>query len=61
MLVFYTSVCVSGFLHAVLTELCLLQLTAVNSSLGLIEASDVDSEPLYYRLEPATVRTHLMS
>ncbi|KAF3833023.1 hypothetical protein F7725_026688 [Dissostichus mawsoni] len=30
------------------------ELTAVNSSLGLIEASDVDSEPLYYRLEPAT-------
>ncbi|KAK5874408.1 hypothetical protein PBY51_019352 [Eleginops maclovinus] len=30
------------------------ELTAVNSSVGLIEASDVDSEPLYYRLEPAT-------
>ncbi|KAM6950576.1 cadherin-related family member 5 [Lycodopsis pacificus] len=30
------------------------ELTPVNSSVGLIEASDVDSEPLYYRLEPAT-------
>ena len=38
-----------------------MQLTPVNSSVGLIEASDVDSEPLYYRLEPATVRTYLMS
>lgn len=34
---------------------CLLQLSPVNSSVGLIEASDVDSEPLYYRLEPAPV------
>ncbi|XP_037605239.1 cadherin-related family member 5 [Sebastes umbrosus] len=30
------------------------ELIPVNSSVGLIEASDVDSEPLYYRLEPAT-------
>ncbi|CAJ1050077.1 cadherin-related family member 5-like [Xyrichtys novacula] len=30
------------------------ELTAVNSSVGLIEATDVDSEPLYYRLESAT-------
>ncbi|XP_075328617.1 cadherin-related family member 5-like [Odontesthes bonariensis] len=30
------------------------ELTPVNSSVGLIEATDVDSEPLYYRLEPAT-------
>ncbi|XP_068433878.1 cadherin-related family member 5 [Clinocottus analis] len=30
------------------------ELTPVNSSVGLIEASDVDSEPLFYRLEPAT-------
>ncbi|XP_026234069.1 cadherin-related family member 5 [Anabas testudineus] len=29
------------------------ELTPVNSSVGLIEATDVDSEPLYYRLEPA--------
>uniref|UniRef100_A0A8C5DT22 Cadherin-related family member 5-like n=1 Tax=Gouania willdenowi TaxID=441366 RepID=A0A8C5DT22_GOUWI len=31
-----------------------VQLTAVNSSVGLIQATDVDSEPLYYRLESAT-------
>ncbi len=38
--------------------LCLSsQLTAVNSTVGLIGATDVDSEPLYYRLESATVRT----
>ncbi|KAF1393237.1 hypothetical protein PFLUV_G00036450 [Perca fluviatilis] len=30
------------------------ELLPVNSSVGLIEASDIDSEPLYYRLEPAT-------
>ncbi|KAM8876522.1 cadherin-related family member 5 [Synchiropus picturatus] len=30
------------------------ELTAVNSSVGLIEATDIDSNPLYYRLEPAT-------
>ncbi|CAL1604791.1 unnamed protein product [Knipowitschia caucasica] len=30
------------------------ELSAVNSSVGSIEATDVDSEPLYYRLEPAT-------
>ncbi|XP_056269668.1 cadherin-related family member 5 [Pseudoliparis swirei] len=30
------------------------ELIPVNSSVGLIEASDVDSEPLFYRLEPAT-------
>ncbi|CAB1426121.1 unnamed protein product [Pleuronectes platessa] len=30
------------------------QLTAINSSVALIEASDVDSEPLFYRLESAT-------
>ncbi|KAL7406287.1 hypothetical protein ABVT39_017201 [Epinephelus coioides] len=30
------------------------ELIPVNSSVGLIEATDVDSEPLYYRLEPAT-------
>ncbi|XP_070770969.1 cadherin-related family member 5 [Enoplosus armatus] len=30
------------------------ELTPVNSSVGLIEATDVDSEPLYYRLESAT-------
>ncbi|XP_041840572.1 cadherin-related family member 5 [Melanotaenia boesemani] len=30
------------------------ELTPINSSIGLIEATDVDSEPLYYRLEPAT-------
>lgn len=30
------------------------ELTAVNTSIGLIEATDVDSEPLYYRLESAT-------
>ncbi|XP_069384198.1 cadherin-related family member 5 [Paralichthys olivaceus] len=30
------------------------ELTAVNSSVALIEASDVDSEPLFYRLESAT-------
>uniref|UniRef100_A0A1A8EAN5 Cadherin-related family member 5 n=1 Tax=Nothobranchius kadleci TaxID=1051664 RepID=A0A1A8EAN5_NOTKA len=30
------------------------ELLPVNSSVGLIEATDVDSEPLYYRLEPAT-------
>ncbi|XP_061924604.1 cadherin-related family member 5 [Entelurus aequoreus] len=29
------------------------ELTTVNSSVGLIEATDVDSEPLYYRLESA--------
>ncbi|XP_019112627.2 cadherin-related family member 5 [Larimichthys crocea] len=30
------------------------ELTAVNTTVGLIEATDVDSEPLYYRLESAT-------
>ncbi|XP_060924489.1 cadherin-related family member 5 [Limanda limanda] len=30
------------------------ELTAINSSVALIEASDVDSEPLFYRLESAT-------
>ncbi|KAM4744608.1 cadherin-related family member 5 isoform 2-T2 [Anableps anableps] len=30
------------------------ELAPVNSSVGLIEATDVDSEPLYYRLESAT-------
>ncbi|KAM7424677.1 hypothetical protein PAMA_000841 [Pampus argenteus] len=30
------------------------ELTSINSSVGLIEATDVDSEPLYYRLESAT-------
>lgn len=30
------------------------ELTPVNSSVGVIEATDVDSEPLFYRLEPAT-------
>lgn len=30
------------------------ELSAVNSSVGLIEATDIDSEPLFYRLEPAT-------
>ncbi|XP_047218950.1 cadherin-related family member 5 isoform X1 [Girardinichthys multiradiatus] len=30
------------------------ELTPVNLSVGLIEATDVDSEPLYYRLESAT-------
>uniref|UniRef100_A0A3Q1F160 Cadherin-related family member 5-like n=1 Tax=Acanthochromis polyacanthus TaxID=80966 RepID=A0A3Q1F160_9TELE len=30
------------------------ELIPVNSSVGLIEATDVDSEPLYYRLESAT-------
>ncbi|CAB1338858.1 unnamed protein product [Coregonus sp. 'balchen'] len=29
-------------------------LTPVNTSVGLIEATDIDSEPLYYRLEPVT-------
>lgn len=33
-----------------------LQLIPVNSSIGLIEATDVDSQPLYYRLETTTVR-----
>lgn len=58
---------VAGYLHyhiifqstCVLVILfCLLQLTPVNSTVGLIEATDVDSQPLYYRLESATVRTH---
>ncbi|KAM9764606.1 LOW QUALITY PROTEIN: cadherin-related family member 5 [Menidia menidia] len=31
------------------------ELTPVNASVGLIQATDVDSEPLYYRLESATV------
>ncbi|XP_006810858.1 cadherin-related family member 5-like, partial [Neolamprologus brichardi] len=31
-----------------------LQLIPVNSSIGLIEATDVDSQPLYYRLETTT-------
>ncbi|XP_041796296.1 cadherin-related family member 5 [Chelmon rostratus] len=30
------------------------ELTPVNTSVGLIEATDVDSEPLFYRLESAT-------
>ncbi|XP_039477045.1 cadherin-related family member 5 [Oreochromis aureus] len=30
------------------------ELIPVNSSIGLIEATDVDSQPLYYRLETAT-------
>ncbi|XP_047435762.1 cadherin-related family member 5 [Mugil cephalus] len=30
------------------------ELIPINSSVGLIEATDVDSEPLYYRLESAT-------
>ncbi|KAM3624684.1 uncharacterized protein V6R79_000097 [Siganus canaliculatus] len=30
------------------------ELTPLNSSIGLIQATDVDSEPLYYRLESAT-------
>ncbi|KAM7405690.1 hypothetical protein PAMP_000118 [Pampus punctatissimus] len=30
------------------------ELTSINSSIGLLEATDVDSEPLYYRLESAT-------
>ncbi|XP_073320192.1 cadherin-related family member 5 [Pagrus major] len=34
------------------------ELTPVNSTVGLIEATDVDSEPLYYRLESATVRVN---
>lgn len=53
---------VAGYLHyystCVLVIFCLLQLTPVNSTVGLIEATDVDSQPLYYRLESATVRTH---
>ncbi|XP_032417645.1 cadherin-related family member 5 isoform X2 [Xiphophorus hellerii] len=32
------------------------ELAPVNSSVGLIEATDVDSEPLYYRLESATTQ-----
>ncbi|XP_068596906.1 cadherin-related family member 5 [Brachionichthys hirsutus] len=32
------------------------ELTPVNLTVGLIEATDIDSEPLYYRLEAATVR-----
>lgn len=34
-----------------------VQLTPVNFSVGLIKATDIDSEPLFYRLESATVRT----
>ncbi|XP_033847706.2 cadherin-related family member 5 [Periophthalmus magnuspinnatus] len=30
------------------------ELSPVNSSVGLIEATDIDSDPLYYRLEPAS-------
>ncbi|XP_029977836.1 cadherin-related family member 5-like [Sphaeramia orbicularis] len=30
------------------------ELTPVNASVGLIQATDVDSDPLFYRLEPAT-------
>lgn len=48
----------SGSRSDVDSEFSLLQLTTVNSTVGLIEATDVDSEPLYYRLESATVRTH---
>lgn len=33
------------------------QLAPINSTVGLVEATDVDSQPLFYRLEPATVRT----
>ncbi|XP_010867403.1 cadherin-related family member 5 [Esox lucius] len=32
------------------------ELTPVNASVGLIEATDIDSEPLYYRLESAMDR-----
>nr|XP_046191289.1 cadherin-related family member 5-like [Oncorhynchus gorbuscha] len=32
------------------------ELTPVNTSVGRIEATDIDSEPLYYRLESATNR-----
>ncbi|XP_041755199.1 cadherin-related family member 5 isoform X3 [Coregonus clupeaformis] len=32
------------------------ELTPVNTSVGLIEATDIDSEPLYYRLESVTNR-----
>lgn len=53
--------CVVWYSFDVDSDFCLLQLTPVNSSVGLIEATDVDSEPLYYRLESATVRTCLMS
>ncbi|XP_029354385.1 cadherin-related family member 5 [Echeneis naucrates] len=30
------------------------ELTPINSSIGLVEATDIDSEPLFYRLESAT-------
>lgn len=38
-------------------RLRLLQLLPVNATVGLVEATDVDSQPLFYRLETATVRT----
>lgn len=60
---------VSGVLSVVLCLFCKVkhvvllswQLMSVNSSVGLIEATDVDSEPLYYRLESATVRVYLLT
>ncbi|CAF91575.1 unnamed protein product, partial [Tetraodon nigroviridis] len=33
------------------------ELLPVNATVGLVEATDVDSQPLFYRLESATVRT----
>ena len=42
-----------------LWALSLPQLTPVNTSVGRIEATDIDSEPLYYRLESATLRHSL--
>lgn len=44
-------------LLAFVFTLRLLQLTPVNFTVGLVEATDVDSQPLFYRLESATVRT----
>lgn len=38
-------------------RLRLPQLVPVNSTVGLVEATDVDSQPLFYRLESTTVRT----
>uniref|UniRef100_A0A4W5JDU0 Cadherin domain-containing protein n=1 Tax=Hucho hucho TaxID=62062 RepID=A0A4W5JDU0_9TELE len=38
------------------SEPSLPQLSPVNTSVGRIEATDIDSEPLYYRLESATNR-----
>jgi len=39
---------------------CIAQLTPVNTSIGLIEAVDDDSEVLYYSIEPTLVSNQFL-